>query len=662
MNTRGALGFAWLLCVGCGTAPVDAPRDAATPDADVVGDAAPKPVDAAPACAVGLWDPSSGTIDQWPDPRFIAADSTTATGVRLRVDTARFAPTLMNAGGFSSLVTDLAELDGFGVNAQAFFRFGRAFEVARLPTAEQAATATGGVGFVVLAPGAPRLEGALVTTTDDDATLMLAPLHPLPANARVAAYVTRRLTAAAGGCLEPSPAHARELAAPSAEAQTALTALTALGAIAGPRDLVALTVFPTQTTTGDSQAVAADIAPRGFTVSARTPCADDPMGRFRQCEVRFAAGNYLDAQGHLPPLGATGDAEPRATYTLRATVWLPMGRGAGPYRTIVFGHGLGGDRSQASRLAGFAGPQGIATIAIDAVTHGDHPLNPMPGAATLVTVLNFFALNLGGAQAIDARALRDHFRQSTYDKLQLVRLLQGGVDVDGDGATDLDGARLAYLGVSLGGIMGAEALALTDAFGAAVLVVPGGRVSGIISESATFAPIINTVRPPGTTRGDVARTFPLLQTLLDRGDAASYGPHIFTDRLTPGGSRAVPSALLGVVLDDDTVPNVCNYTLARAMGVSIVPPVLRAAPGLAATGAAPVAGNFAMGRATGALLQFDVVAGNGGASVRATHSNVGASDVGAEAWLHFLSTHWARGLAEVADPYVALGRAHAPTP
>ncbi len=124
----------------------------------------------------------------------------------------------------------------------------------------------------------------------------------------------------------------------------------------------------------------------------------------------------------------------------------------------------------------------------------------------------------------------------------------------------------------------------------------------------------------------------------------------------------MPSALLGVVLDDDTVPNVCNYTLARAMGVSIVPPVLRAAPGLAATGAAPVAGNFAMGRATGALLQFDVVAGNGGASVRATHSNVGASDVGAEAWLHFLSTHWARGLAEVADPYVALGRAHAPTP
>ncbi len=95
MNTRGALGFAWLLCVGCGTAPVDAPRDAATPDADVVGDAAPKPVDAAPACTVGLWDPSSGTIDQWPDQRFIAAHSTTATGVRLRVDTARFAPIII---------------------------------------------------------------------------------------------------------------------------------------------------------------------------------------------------------------------------------------------------------------------------------------------------------------------------------------------------------------------------------------------------------------------------------------------------------------------------------------------------------------------------------------------------------------------------------------
>lgn len=655
MNSRGVVLLAVFACGGCGASTADVASDASVDRADAV--------DAPPACTTGLWDPSTGTLEQWPDPRFIAANATTPTGVRLRVDATRFAPTLAAAGGFSSLVTDLAELDGFGVNAQAFFRFSQSFDAARLPTAEQTMTPAAGVGFVVLSPGAPRLEGALVTTTDEGATLLLAPLHPLPAGARVAAYVTRRLApAATGGCLAPSAAMARDLAVPSADTGAAVRALTALSVVTGPSDVVALTAFPTQTTTGDSQAVAADIAGRDFTVSARTPCAPDAMGRYRVCELSFVAGNYLDAEGHLPLLGAMGDAEPRTTYTLRATAWLPMAPSTMPYRTIVYGHGLGGDRSQAARLAGFAAPLGIATIALDAVTHGAHPLNPMPGAATLVTVLNFFTLSLGSAQAIDARALRDHFRQSTYDKLQLVRLLQRGVDADGDGATDLDASRLAYLGVSLGGIMGAEALALTDAFGAAVLVVPGGRVSGIISESSTFAPIISTVRPQGTTAGDVARTFPLLQTILDRGDAASYGPHIFADRLTPGGARAVPSVLLGVVLDDDTVPNVCNYTLARAMNVSIVPPLLRAAPGLALTAAAPLSGNLAEGMATGGVLQFDVVGGNGGASVRATHSNVGASDVGAEAWLHFLSTHWARGRAEIADPYVALGRAHAAMP
>lgn len=644
-------------CSG-GAAMTDAASDVAV---DAAGDVAAveASVDAGPACTVGLWDPDAETIDTWPDPRMLQTDAASPTGYRLRVDAARFVELIRSARGFSTILTDLDGLDGFGVNAQAFVRFTRAFATSRLPTPAQTMTPTGGLGFVVLSPGAPRLEGALLTTTDDDATLLLAPLHPLPAGARVAVYVTRRLTDAAGGCLAPSASTARELATPTADTTRAITALTSLGAITGAGDLVALTAYPTQTTTGDSQAVAADIAPRAFAVSARRPCVDDAMGRYRACEVEFSAGDYLDAAEHLSPLGAAGDAEPRAMYTLKATVWLPRGAAMSPpYRTIVYGHGLGGDRSQGARLAEFAAPRGIATVAIDAVSHGAHPLNPTPGAGTLDTVLHFFALSPGAARAIDARTLRDHFRQSSYDKLQLVRLIQGGLDADGDGATDLDASRLAYLGVSLGGIMGPEPLSLTDAFGAAVLVVPGGRVSAIISESPTFAPLVLALRPSGTSPGDVARLFPLLQTLLDRGDAASYGPHVLTDRLTPGGSRTTPSALLGVVLDDDTVPNVCNYSLARAMGVPMVPPVLRAAPGLDAVASAPLSGNLAGGRATGGLLQFDVVAGNGGASVTATHSNVGASDVGAEAWLHFLSTHWDRGLAEIADPYAALGRAH----
>jgi dienelactone hydrolase len=630
----------------------DASRDG------LADDAKDATIDAKPACTLPLWDPASSSIDRWPDPRFVVPDRATPTGVRLRVDRARFASALRSAGPFSTLYTDLDGLDGFGVNAQAFFRFNRPFDRARLPSAEQTLGATAGVGFVVFGPGAPRLEGALVTTADDGATLMLAPLRPLPEGTRVAAYVSRRLTTAAGGCLDVTDAVARELSAPSPEAVAAIEALRALGVITAARDLVALTPFVTQSIVRDSRAVAADMMGRTSVVSARHPCTDDVTRRYRRCMIEFVAGNYLDAAGHLPEAGATG-LQPQSMYTLKATVWLPtMARGARPYPTIVYGHGLGGDRSQAARLAEFAAPEGYATVALDAVAHGEHPLNPTPGAQTLPVVIRFFSLDIDATRPFDGRALRDRFRQSTYDKLQLVQLLRGGLDVDGDGTVDLDGNRLAYLGVSLGGIMGVEPLALTDAFGAAVLVVPGGRVSAIISESSTFAPILRLVRPAGTSVGDVERAFPLLQTILDPGDAASYGPHVFVDRLVPGGSRTTPSALVGVVLDDDTVPNVSNETLARAMGLSVVPPLLRPVPGMTVLPEVPVAGNFAMGRATGGMLQFDVVAGPTGQSVRATHANVAASDVGVAAWMHFLRTHWTRGLAEINDPYAVVGRMH----
>jgi len=649
-----------LALIGCGSettppTPTDAATDAAI---DAATDVVVPPEDTGPSCTVSLWDPSSQVFDNFPDDRIVQPDPSTATGVRLRVDPVRFAPTIMVARGFASLVTDLDTLDGFGVNAQAFFRFGRAFDTARLPSAEATEMPSGGVGFVVLSPGPPRLVGALVSTTDNGATLMLAPLRPLPAAARVAAYVTRALTAAAGGCLQPAPALAATLATPTPETRTALDALRSLGVVNGPDEVVALTVYPTQSIAAESVAVAADITTRPLPGPLGRPtCVADPMGRYRTCSLTLEAHNYLDGMRHLAPLAPGGQRAP-SRYTLPVTVWLPMMPSTTPVRTIVFGHGLGGDRGQASRLAGFAAPMGIATVAIDAVMHGNHPLNPMPGTSTLATVLNFFTLAPGASRAIDALALRDHFRQSTFDTLQLVRRIAEGFDADGDSRPDLDPTRLAYLGVSLGGIMGPAPLALTDAFGAGVLVVPGGRVSAIISDSTTFAPLITAVRPSGTTPGDVARTFPLLQTLLERGDAASYGPHVFADRLTPGGSMRVPSVLLGVVLDDDTVPNVANYTLARSMRVDVVGPLLRPAPGVRVAGAAPLSGNFAAGRATGGMLQFDVVGAEMGRTSPATHSNVGASDVGAEAWLHFLRTHWDDGLAQIADPYTALGIAH----
>ncbi|MFW5921469.1 MAG: hypothetical protein ACOCUS_06480, partial [Polyangiales bacterium] len=560
-----AFAVAGLAAAGSGCGNGDAPMDAGT-DADAAPvDARVDATDAGPTCTVMQWAPDDGELSRWPEPDLLASDPDTGTGYRIEFDESKYPEVVAAAAGFAGVVTeDLAELDGFGVNSQSFFMFGRAFDTSMLPSGDATDDPGAGLGMAVVAPGEPRIIPVLVRTVDDDATIMMAPMRPLPEQATVVAFVTRALTDAAGGCLEPSEAFAERLAAPEGELAGAISALTDLGVIESVDDLVAASAFSTQTITDDSVAIAEDIAGRDYALDGAATCTDETT--WVRCDATFAANDYRGDDGaiHRNP----GDTvEPTTSYSVPVTVWLPPeGTGTPPYETLVFGHGLGGDRNQAERLAEFAAPLGIATVGIPAVQHGAHPTVPADASTeTIATVLRFFALdNDVEGRDLLALVMRDHFRQSTYDKLQLTRLLEAGLDVDGDGTTDLDPDALGYLGVSLGGIMGPELLALTDAYGAGVLVVPGGRVSSIVSESETFGPLVLGLRPARASEGDVLRFFPILQTILDRGDAASYGPHLLADRLA--GTGDVPSILVGTVLDDDTVPNVSNYALARAIG------------------------------------------------------------------------------------------------
>src|SRR5262249_45716621 len=68
---------------------------------------------------------------------------------------------------------------------------------------------------------------------------------------------------------------------------------------------------------------------------------------------------------------------------------------------------------------------------------------------------------------------RDAYRQTTADWMQLVRVIQAGVDVDGDGARDLDPSRISYFGNSWGGNLGALLLAVEPDVRAGVLLNPG---------------------------------------------------------------------------------------------------------------------------------------------------------------------------------------------
>jgi hypothetical protein len=114
--------------------------------------------------------------------------------------------------------------------------------------------------------------------------------------------------------------------------------------------------------------------------------------------------------------------------------------------------------------------QGIATISINVVGHGGGALgtlNVLPKAGAPVSVPaggrgidqdgNGTIDSTEGVNAAGARNIigsRDGLRQTVVDLMQLVRQIEAGIDVDGDGSIDLDANRIYYAGQSFGGIYG----------------------------------------------------------------------------------------------------------------------------------------------------------------------------------------------------------------
>ena len=108
-----------------------------------------------------------------------------------------------------------------------------------------------------------------------------------------------------------------------------------------------------------------------------------------------------------------------------------------------------------------------------------------------------------GSSAAPPRAIissRDGLRQTVVDLMQLVRQLQAGIDVDGDGSVDLDAQRIYYAGQSFGGIYGTIFLGVEPALKAGVPNVPGGSIIEIVRLSPVFrvlaAVALATRQPP----------------------------------------------------------------------------------------------------------------------------------------------------------------------
>ncbi len=638
------MGKAWKLVLAAAVVAAGCGDDDGSPMADAAV-AMDGGGDAGPTCTE--WSSVATELNRWPEPRLLVEDAASPTGQRL--DTASFPHTDFTRRllDFSRVFTEDAHgLNGFSANGASLFRFSAEVDPDALPEPSATVQANTPAGMILLGEddGASTLLETEFTSVED--VLSITPLAPMPETRWAVAFVTDRIAPAVGGCVQPSTELQGLLELP--RNQRAIEALTELSVIESADELVALSVFPVREITGDSRAIAADIADRDFVLEGPPECEEAPEGQtFRECTAYFEAFDYRDAD-RLLRRDPDAEVEPVSTHRLTMSIWLPL-EGEGPWPTVVWSSGLGSGRLQGRELATFAAPEGFATVAIDAVSHGDHPDVGEQPDSVAATALRFFGFTQMD-RTMAPELLRDHFRQSTYDKLQLFRLLAGGISVDEDPEPELLTERLVYLGVSLGGVMAVEPLSLSSDISAAVLVVPGGRMSAIMDDSELFAPLINVV----SGLREVDRLFfnAAVQAVVDPGDAVNYAPHLQQDRF----AGPAPSVLAGVALDDEIVPNSASWALMRALGLPLVGDELRPVAGLTERAMAPVSGNCGE-TCTSGYLQFDVVF-RGGEVRDATHSSVPASATGVEAWLHFLRSHVDTGVAEIIDPYVTTGLDH----
>jgi pimeloyl-ACP methyl ester carboxylesterase len=296
---------------------------------------------------------------------------------------------------------------------------------------------------------------------------------------------------------------------------------------------------------------------------------------------------------------------------------------------VVYQHGLGDDRSAIFAVADALCEQGFAVAAIDIPFHGmraqgsvdlHHAFGSTAGPdlygdLTGTTIyVSFVGVvdTTGPYAAFHPTYPRDTLRQGALDVMALVNALDrsdwsGVGSMGGPTTIGFSADPIGFVGVSLGGIVGTTFVTGEPRVGAAVLNVTGGELTNLVAYSGsfntTFLPLllpkigldpdsVDYTNSPPRFLPEVA----LYQTLLDRGDAISFGP------VLAGQAKNV---LFQMAYDDETVPNQATEALARSADATIIGRMPRYSD--LDMGTSPLVSNLVLGssRVTRGLSVFD---------------------------------------------------------
>jgi hypothetical protein len=262
----------------------------------------------------------------------------------------------------------------------------------------------------------------------------------------------------------------------------------------------------------------------------------------------WTAWDFRDANGVIVPSFVDGTATP-GTTTVDFRLCIPAGTPpAGGWPVVLSSHGLTSDSDEAVKRCYSFAAAGIALVGQTATDHGFR--------GTFVNFFDFTRL----------LAVRDEFRQSDAELLQMQQLLVNA-KINGIAPFDqLDAGHPHYWGNSLGSLFGGAVIASSSHLGASGLSVPGGRLTRLFEGSAgqlllaLFGAGIGLPSNSDHFPEYLEAFRPLAQWAIDPSDPGALAPYTPVDR----------RVLIQESLGDVTILNPATDDLRRAFALPVV--------------------------------------------------------------------------------------------
>jgi predicted esterase len=330
------------------------------------------------------------------------------------------------------------------------------------------------------------------------------------------------------------------------------------------------------------------------------------LGRYDSPHFQAGEFPYVTlASGGGFELDAAGDPVLQGMNDLRFSMSVPEGppMPAAGWPVVLYAHGTGGDYRSYERdgTAVLLAEQGIASISIDQVMHGDRHTGPADSS-----FFNF----------LNPLAGRSNVIQAAIEDYQLVRLVEDFNFIDteqGSREIRFDADKIAFFGHSQGSLTGIPFVAFEPKVKGAILSGAGGLLyltmlfKRLPFDVPSVVELIIRDQPLDRFHPALA----LLQAFFEPADDIVYGRLLVED--PPEGNAAKNIFHLQGLTDRYTpVPSI--EALATSIGLDIATPQLQPVPGMQLLGkealAPPITGNA--GAVTSVLVQYNELEGSDG--------------------------------------------------